>query len=100
MDIIEGKGLVHRYSHEDLAAVLGDRLVAVLAGGFPFKASFAVKFVDSKTPRSVSIWQSGRASYTRDEDRLQVEAWMREQEFLVKAVEETDEEAEAVLADA
>lgn len=100
VDIVEGNGMVHRYSHADLVAALGGRLVAVLASGFLSKASFAVKFLDSKTPRSVSIWQSGRASYTRDEDRLLVEAWMREQGFLVKAAEETDEKAEAVLAGA
>lgn len=99
VEVFKGNQLTIRYSHEDLASVLGDELAVVLASGFITKASFAVKFVDARTPRAVSIWQSGRASYTRDEDRLFVEAWMKAEGILAAGPEIADEEAEAVLAD-
>jgi uncharacterized ParB-like nuclease family protein len=98
VEIFQGNGLTIRYSHTDLFALLGDQMAAILAGGRIAKASFGVKFVDSKTPRSVSVWLSSRASYMRDEDRLLVEAWMRVQGFLAKPAEAVDEEAEAALA--
>jgi hypothetical protein len=99
VEIFQGNRLTVRYSHDDLFAALGEQIGAILARGFIAKASFAVKFVESKTPRSVSVWQPSRASYTRDEDRLLVEAWMQEQGFLAKPAEAVDAETEAVLAD-
>ena len=94
-----GNRLTVRYSHEDLFAALGEQIGAILARGFIAKASFAVKFVGAKTARSVSVWQPSRASYTRDEDRLLVEAWMQEQGFLAEPAEAVDAETETVLAD-
>jgi len=99
VEIFKGNRLTIRYSHDDLVSVLGEELATILASGFITKASFAVKFVDAKIPRSVSVWQSGRASYTRDEDRLLVEAWMKVQGILMTASEAGDEEAETALAD-
>lgn len=98
VEIFQGNGLTIRYGHTDLFALLGDQMTAILASGFITKAGFAVKFVDSKTPRAVSVWQPSRASYMRDEDRLLVEAWMQEQGFLARPVEAVNEEAEAALA--
>ena len=99
VEVFHGNGVTIRYSAPDLFGTLGDQMTEILASGFIAKACFAVKFVDSKTARSVSVWQPGRASYTRDEDRLLVEAWMRDQGFLARPAEALDEEAEAVLAD-
>lgn len=98
VEMFHANRLTIRYSHEDLFATLGERMAAILADGFIAKASFSVKFVDCKTPRSVSVWQPSRASYTRDEDRLLVEAWMQEEGFLARPAEATNAKAEAVLA--
>jgi hypothetical protein len=99
VEIFQKNGVTINYSAPDLFSALKDQLADILSSGFITKASFAVKFVDSKVPRSVSIWQPSRASYMRDEDRLLVEAWMQEQRFLANAAEAgLDEEAEAFLA--
>ena len=99
VEIFKGNAVTVRHSHHDLVSAYGDELTAVLSNRFIVKAAFAVKFVDAKTARSVSVWQSGRASYRRDEDRLLVEAWMKEQGILATASGVGDEEAEAALAD-
>lgn len=97
-EVFQGNGLTTRYSHTDLFGALGDQMATILASGFFTKATFAVKFVDCKTPRSISVWQSSRASYTRDDDRLLVESWMQVQGILMKPAEVGDEESEAALA--
>ncbi|KAA1258108.1 hypothetical protein LF1_06230 [Rubripirellula obstinata] len=47
------------------------------------EAVLSVTFTDNRTPRSVSICQGNVASYTRDEDAVTLEAWMRERGFIV-----------------
>lgn len=96
VEIFHKNRVAINYSAPDLFSALRDQIGEILSSGFITKASFAVKFVDSKVPRSVSIWQPSRASYMRDEDRLLIEAWMQEQCLLLKAA---DDEAEAFLAD-
>lgn len=99
VEISHGNGVTVNYSAPDLFAALKEQIVEILDSGNITKAGFAVKFADSKVPRSVSIWQPSRASYMRDEDRLLVEAWMRNQQFLTGAVQaEGNEEAETALA--
>lgn len=99
VEIFQKNRVTVSYSAPDLFSALRHQLAEILSSGFITKASFAVKFVDSKVPRSVSIWQPSRASYMRDEDRLLVEAWMQEQGFLATvAGAELNEEAEAFLA--
>ncbi len=97
VEIFHGSGLTVVYKATDLFQKLGARAMQVLASGFLRKASFTVRFTDAATPRSVNIWQPSRASYLRDADRLLVEAWMREQGFLIIAAEITDEEAAAAV---
>lgn len=97
VEIFHGSGLTVVYKATDLFQKLGARAMEVLASGFLRKASFTVRFTDAATPRSVNIWQPSRASYMRDADRLLVEAWMREQGFLIIAAEITDEEAAAAV---
>jgi hypothetical protein len=99
VEVFHKNGVTINYSAPDLFSALREKVADILSNGFITKASFAVKFVDSKVPRSVSIWQPSRASYMRDEDRLLVESWMQQQGILAKAAETApDEEAEAFLA--
>ena len=53
-------------------------------------ASFAVKFDDAKIPRSAKIRPPNVATYTRDEDSLLVEKWLRARGFIVEREEEAD----------
>jgi len=55
-----------------------------------FKAKFAVKFVDSKTPRTVTVTNSNSTSFTRDSDATAVEAWLAKRGF---AMVDDDEDA-------
>lgn len=63
------------------------------------RASFQVKFKDSKTPRTVAVSPSNIASYTRDDDALIVESWLAKRGFIRVPVVE-DEEIDAALEDA
>ena len=62
-------------------------------------ASFQVKFADSKTPRMVTIRPKNIAKYTRDEDSVVLEKWMRLRGFIMprKKEETADETVESNL---
>lgn len=45
------------------------------------RASFHVKFTDSKNPRTVTVRPSNITSYTRDDDSTVVEEWLRKRGF-------------------
>ncbi len=47
------------------------------------RASFAVKFSDSKTPRTVTIRPSNVAQYLRDGDSTVAERWLRKRGFIL-----------------
>ena len=55
------------------------------------RASFQVKFTDSKTARTVTIRPSNIAQYTRDSDASVVEDWLTKRGFIL-AEQEDDEE--------
>jgi hypothetical protein len=79
------------YRASDLFRELGERAEEVLRSGFLGRASFSVKFTDSRTPRVLNLRPPAGSGYTRDSDRLMMEAWMRNQAFLL--TEPTDGEA-------
>lgn len=56
-----------------------------LPNGRLLRANFAVKFVDSKTPRTVSIRPSNVASFARDGDAVLVEQWLIKRGFVAPA---------------
>lgn len=56
------------------------------------RASFQVKFTDSKTPRTVTIRPSNIAQYTRDHDSTVIEEWLDKRGFILKEDQEDDEE--------
>ena len=57
---------------------------------FLVSASFAIKFENSKRPRTVKIRTPNIANYDRKEDSHLVEMWLRNREFVKKKKSETD----------
>jgi len=55
------------------------------------RASFQVKFTDSKTARTVTIRPSNIAQYTRDDDSAVVEEWLVKRGFIVTNRQEDHE---------
>jgi hypothetical protein len=55
------------------------------------RASFQVKFTDSKTARTVTIRPSNIAQYTRDSDASVVEDWLTERGFIIADQEDESE---------
>jgi len=62
------------------------------------RASFQVKFSDSKTPRTVTIRPSNIAQYTRDDDSAVVEEWLVKRGFIVTNRQEDHEGTVASMA--
>lgn len=60
------------------------------------RASFKVRFSDSKKARTVTIRPSNNAQYGRDEDSLLVEQWLNARGFIVS--EKDDEEDNGIMA--
>jgi hypothetical protein len=64
------------------------------------KAMLKVKFVDCKTPRSVTIKPPNVAQYTRDSDAVILEEWMAQRGFILhEEVEEHAAVAETLAGD-
>ena len=55
------------------------------------KASFLIKFTDSKTARTVTISSGNRAGFKRDDDADILEAWMTRRGFIIADAENGDE---------
>jgi len=55
------------------------------------RASFQVKFTDSKTARTVTIRPSNIAQYTRDSDASVVEDWLTRRGFIIADQEDESE---------
>jgi len=55
------------------------------------RASFQVKFTDSKTARNVTIRPSNIAQYTRDSDAAVVEGWLTKRGFILAEQEDDGE---------
>ncbi len=64
------------------------------------KAVFSVKFVDSKSARSVTIRSGNKAQYARDADASLIEQWLELRGFVQQATCESYEEADLSMADA
>lgn len=62
------------------------------------KASFQVKFTDSKTPRTVTIRPSNVAQYARDSDATVVEDWLTKRGFIIGDQESENAQLEESLA--
>lgn len=82
LEVFQG-ALSVTYRASDLFREFGERAEDVLSSGFLGRASFAVKFSDSRTPRVLNLRPPAGSGYTRDSDRLMIEAWMRNQGFLL-----------------
>lgn len=61
-------------------------------------ASFKVKFLDAKTPRSVTIRPPNIAEYLRDDDGARIEQWLIKRGFISAELMEEDAEPERTLA--
>ena len=62
------------------------------------RASFQVKFSDSKVARTVIIRPSNIAQYARDSDAAMVEDWLTKRGFILAEQEDENEKAEGSLA--
>ena len=83
---------------EDLFALFKAREKEFPEGGRIIRATFRVKFSDSKTPRSVVIKPSNIAQFTRDDDSVVVEKWLEARGFIIAGGIDESEQPEAVLA--
>lgn len=79
---------------DDIFAMLADKDRKIPSGVPILKASFHIKFKDSKNPRTVSIRPSNIAQFQRDDDGEMVEAWLKKRGFII-APEGKDDEDEA-----
>lgn len=93
------EGEVEIRKASDLFAVLERRKRTIPEMARILRASFLVKFADSKTPRTVTLRPSNVASYTRDSDASVVEDWFTKRGFIKTAVVE-DARALPVVAHA
>lgn len=77
---------------DDIFAALEARGRSMPAKARITRASFQVKFTDSKTPRTVTIRPSNIAQYTRDHDSTIIEEWLGERGFIKKEAQEDGED--------
>lgn len=82
----------------DVFAAFEARGRTLPAKGRIIRASFQVKFSDSKTPRTVTIRPSNIAQYTRDDDSAVVEEWLVKRGFIVTNRQEDHEGTVASMA--
>ena len=68
---------------EDLFAALERREQAFPHGGRITKATFQVKFANSKIPRIVTVYAGNRAQFKRDGDAEIIEMWLALRGFIV-----------------
>ena len=83
---------------DDLFAMFRSRGKTFPEGGRIIRATFQVKFADSKTPRSVVIKPSNIAQFTRDDDSVLVEKWLEARGFIINSEADESEYSEEVLA--
>ena len=62
------------------------------------RASFLVKFTDSKTARTVTIRPSNIAQYARDSDAAMVEDWLTKRGFILAEQEDENEQDKQTVA--
>ena len=77
---------------EDLFASLRAQEVKLHAGGKLIKASFLIKFSNSKRPRTVVLNAGNKAQFKRDDDADILEEWLSLRGFIINETEEKDEQ--------
>ena len=83
---------------EDIFAVLNSRGRVIPPQPRIVKASFQVKFTDSRTPRIVTIRPSNIAQYVRDDDSVIIEDWLNRRGFIGQEGEHRRVNAPALVA--
>jgi hypothetical protein len=66
----------------DVFAALTARDVPFPSGGRLIRAAFQIQFANSRSPRTVVIRPANIAQYTRDEDSMVVERWLKARGFI------------------
>ncbi|OGV53699.1 MAG: hypothetical protein A2X49_12710 [Lentisphaerae bacterium GWF2_52_8] len=70
------------WSSEDIFASLRESGEGFPARGKIARAGFSIKFSDSKTPRTVTLFSDSRAIFKRDGDAGMIEKWMARRSFI------------------
>lgn len=68
---------------QDIFASLRQREQSIPKGGPVIRASFLIKFKDSKNARTLTISSGNRAQFKRDDDAEIIEQWMTNRGFIV-----------------
>ncbi len=76
---------------EDVFAALEARGRGIPNAGRLTKASFLIKFSDSKSPRTVTLYSGNRAQFKRDDDAEIIEQWMTNRGFIITDSEDSGE---------
>ncbi len=76
---------------EDIFASLREREWSFPTGGPITRASFLIKFTDSKNARTLKLSSSNRAQFKRDDDAEIIEQWMTNRGFIVSDSEDAGE---------
>ncbi len=76
---------------EDIFASLREREWSFPTGGPITRASFLIKFTDSKNARTLKLSSSNRAQFKRDDDAEIIEQWMTNRGFIVTDSENAGE---------
>lgn len=76
---------------EDIFASLNERERSFSQGGPITRASFLIKFTDSKNARTLKISSGNRAQFKRDDDAEIIEQWMTNRGFIVTDSEDDGE---------
>jgi hypothetical protein len=83
---------------DDVFKLFESRKKSFPEAGRIIKASFQIKFTDSKTPRTVVIKPSNIAQFARDDDSVLVEKWLEARGFIIGTGAEESEQSEPILA--
>lgn len=76
---------------EDIFASLRERERSIPQSGPLIRASFLIKFKDSKNARTLTISSGNRAQFKRDDDAEIIEEWMTNRGFIVTDSEDDGE---------
>jgi hypothetical protein len=74
---------------QDIFASLRERERSIPKGGPVIRASFIIKFKDSKNARTLTISSGNRAQFKRDDDAEIIEQWMTNRGFIVMEPEDS-----------
>lgn len=85
------------HNAEDLYTIIEQERLALPEADCLVRASFLVRFSDSKKRRTIKIMGSNKLSVVRDGDTGLIEKWLDVRGFIIKRTDE-DAESEPVLA--